>query len=583
MSVKVAALDFKQLEGLRDTPDKLFDMLYRYTGDAKSQEDIRRALLKLTKKHGFDFGSSAIAALDADCSCWTVIEVMRSGFDVGKHQLDATLSLFEKIYEKSLNDGAAFTQYDYAAKLVKNQPRFAENLLNRLLQQDAPYICGHITELIRARIQNEEDKKFGQVLKLRNYASTNIQFALINILTGINYRAGRNKNLLTKAMAVLSELEDRNNALLFPAIAHGYGVLVSYAPSAQGKIKEYSSRGIPEIDYQLSRILFRQTQHKNDNWFNDLLLELGRTRCEYKGIIDNIDSTLFHMLSHNQDWERVRGGLRNWLVKSDFLASSQRVDEFFDSTISAYSRNTDKLQELITIFLNDDHPAVNKAAAQICSYFKSHGGKSLKLDIQVISALSFKDLQYIARRILGYVFDPDVTISMALSLLDMKAIPVNVRELAENMFIPHICSEYPEYCETVLKNALLLEKKKTKKAFISKILQQCRRVNTARDKLPRVKELRVSQKDAYTIALAEQKVKQSFQDKAHEKSIFAQIVTNIPLKYGVGFFSHHEGKFSDPTPLKSFSTSIPIPVSEVFAPIEGAQERLSFRRVKRER
>ncbi len=577
------SLDFNTIVQLLDKPDELFVALYKHAHDNKTKAEASMLLAKLNKKHGFAFGQAASEALDAGCSCWTIIDVLRDGFSSLKHHQNDLLPLFEKLYHKTLNDGAAHIQYEYAPSLVKNQPQFAKKLLDLLLKQDSAYICGHVVGLMRARIDGNEASMFGEVLKLRNVPSVHAQYALINVLSGLNYRHPKNKKLVTKAMAALAELEDRKDSQLLPAIAHGYGMMVDAAPTASRKLKEYSGLCLPDVDWQISRVLFHQTKHNKDNWYNDLLMDLGRTKCEHKGIIDNLDFTLFHLLRHNQDWERVGAVLRNWIVNSDFIRTGHKIDELFDSTIATYIQKTDKLQLLITMFLNDDHPAVNKAAGQLISDFRTHGGKSIRLDKDVLSTLDIKDMQFIGRKILGYVFDPEAVMSLALSMLDGKKNTVRVSKLVESVFLPHIFADYPDLCEEFLEKALSVEKSKSKKAFISGVLKQARKVNIQRKRLPHLKELRISSKEKHAIALAEQKMTQAIQDAAQEKSIMAQIATHIPLKYGVGFFSYHDGKFSEPTGLQSFSTSIPIPITEVFAPIDGAKQRFSFRRARRER
>jgi hypothetical protein len=97
--------------------------------------------------------------------------------------------------------------------------------------------------------------------------------------------------------------------------------------------------------------------------------------------------------------------------------------------------------------------------------------------------------------------------------------------------------------------------------------------------LPSLKEFRPSSKQVYLLQLAEWKYRASIVEESRRRSIFYNLFTNIPIKYGRAFSVEQNGEFTEPTKLQTFSYEQELPQGEFIDPVGQTYMRFQWRNI----
>jgi len=406
---------------------------------------------------------------------------------------------------------------------------------------------------------------------------------VIIALGNLKYDAKVNKELVKKTFAAYDELMERKSDEIDRVIAISLGVLHYLGVESRSRLMILAKKGSHNVSYEVSRFLFIQYKNINDDkWFEEILMTLSETRCEYKGIIDNIDFILYGLLENKNNYNLVERFFTAWILNSNYNPNEHKIDSLFGSTLPKMTEINTFFDTLITKYLNQDNSKFHRIASDLIEYSNLYKKRPLNLDQAIIQSLSIEDILYICRKILGYIYNVNTICSLIYSVLEAKPKDIKVKELAHDIFCQYIGFDYPGTTLEFLKSKLSISDLShdlvcSLKEIVSVIESQQKMLKS----LPRLKELTIPNKYVYQVSLEENKKANKYMEEAQKKSIVRQLFTNIPLKYGRGWFSYRDGKYCEPSKLSSISHSVEVPKSEIVNPVSSSIQRFRFRIAKR--
>ena len=311
-------------------------------------------------------------------------------------------------------------------------------------------------------------------------------------------------------------------------------------------------------------------------------MQFSNTKCEYKGIINNLDFILWKIIREKKDYTLTEEFFTKWVLASDYGNTDYKLEDLFKSLLPEFINNEKFLSELITKYFNHENSKLHLAASELVRYCNLYKKHQLKLKSDILNQLSFNNLEYICRKILGYLYEPITLCSLIFSIYESNPENKDIQNLIFSIFIDILGKDYSE---TVLK---FLEEKLTEynqfeniKNFINSIIETIKKQQEQLNSLTKLKEFLMPRKFAYQISLEENKKINRFMEQAQKNSIISLIATKIPLKYGRGWFGYGNEKYSTPSKLTSIIHAVELPRSEMTHPVSAALRRFRFRLSKR--
>lgn len=568
-----------------DNPLGLFEQLNKIWLQEIGNKDKKTTelIVELNRKHGLDFCEFAIQAMDGGFSCFDAHHLLEDAIPFLKLNVTSTYKYLNRLFDSMQGDLMSGSQYRPIANLTKEQPKFARELLEALINSGEPFIVGYMSTILENLPDIRIEDLHSELLTLASYIEESVVQGAVIALGNLKYDAKANKDILEKTFNAFDKLLERNLEAINQAVTSSLGELYYLGVEAQSRLLDLSKRNDPQINFQISRFLLFQCKNiNNDEWFEEVLMTLSVTHCQYKGIIDNIDHVLYGLLGADNNLSLVERFFTEWLLNSDLQRSEHKLDSLFGSTLSKLSENAVFFDTLITKYLNHDNYKANQAASELIRYSNLYKKRSINLDQSIIKLLDIDDILYICRKILGYLFDVKTLCSLIYSVLTAKPEDTNVKGLVYNIFLKHIGMDYPgttlEFLKEKLSATNLSEELESTVRDIVDALESHQKMFKS---LPRLNELLVPKRHTYQISLEESKNMNKAMEEAQESSITSLIATKIPLKYGRSWFSYRNGKYCSPGNLSSFSHSIEIPRSEIDNPVSASMQRAGFRMAKR--
>ena len=568
-----------------NNPLGLFEQLQKIwlqeiqNNDKKTTEII----VELNRKHGLDLCGFALQAMDSGFSCFDTHHLLKDAIPSLNLNVTSIYEYLKKLFNSMQGDLMSGSQYSPIANLTKEQPKFARELLEALINSGEPFIVGYISTILENLPDVRIEDIHSELLTLISHIEEPVVQGAVTALGKLKFDTKANKDIIEKTFSAFDMLLERNSEAINQAVTSSLGELYYLGVEAQSRLLALSKRNEPQIYFQISRfLLFQYKNIDNDEWFEEVLLTLSATHCQYKGIIDNIDHVLYGLLGTENNLRLVERFFTAWLLNSDYQRSQHRLDTLFGSTLSKLSENTIFFNTLITKYLNHDNYKANQAASDLIRYSNLHKKRLITLDQQIINSLDIKDILYICRKILGYIFDAKTICSLVYSVLTAKPKDTEAKALVYDLFLKHIGMDYPGMTLDFL-NAKFSDPELPDelKIIVKDILDALESQQKLLKSLPRTNELLIAKKYSYQISLEENKNISKKMEEAQKGSIISQLATKIPLKYGRSWFSYRDGKYCGPSKLSSFSHSVEIPRSEIDNPVSASMQRAGFRIAKR--
>jgi hypothetical protein len=568
-----------------DNPFGLFEQLQKIgrTEIGNKDKKTTELIVELNKKQGVDLCEFAVQAIDSGFSCFDAHHILEDAIPYLELNKKTTYKYLNRLFDSMQGDLMSGSQYRPIANLAKEQPKFARELLEDLIESGEPFVVGYISAILENLPNIGIEDLHNEILTLISHIEEPVVQGAVITLGNLKYDINTHKEIIDKTFIAFDGLLEKNSEAINQAIASSLGELYYLGIEAQSRLLALSKRNDPQICFQVSRFLVSHYKGIiNDEWFKELLMTLSATHCQYKGIIDNLDHVLYSLLGTESNQSLFECFFTAWLINSDYQQNEQKLDSLFGSTLSKLSKNSVFFDALVTKYLNHDNYKVNQAAAVLIRYSNLYKNRPICLDQSIIESFDIDDVLYICRKILGYLFEVKTLCSLIYSVLTAKAKDTNVKGLVHNIFLNHIAMDYPGTTLEFLKERLsIVDLPKELESTVRNIVDALESRQKILNSLPRLNELFVPTRYSYQISLEESKNMSKAMEKAQEGSITSMIATKIPLKYGKSWFSYRNGKYCSPSNLSSFSHSIEVPRSEIDNPVSASMQRVGFRMARR--
>jgi hypothetical protein len=301
---------------------------------------------------------------------------------------------------------------------------------------------------------------------------------------------------------------------------------------------------------------------------------------EHKGITNSLDSLLYLLITNNHidEAEQI---LTDWISKHSAEEHRRSIFvESFDSTVFEIVKNQSLLRRIITKWLNSDDSRFHHVLSKITSYMASRGMRRAEFDLSIVASFNYDDHLFIVRKIIGYILDFDISISLVLSILQLDSFNKDVGDLVASVLVEHIGYNYTHKTIQRLQSELEPSSEQAKK-----ILNMCIKVLEKRSNklksLNRANELLPNSDHAIRLNKSFQKDMSKSMEEARAKSPLLGMVSQVSIREGLSWFSFHHGQYHEPSKMNHFSHGIELPRKDVLDEIGASMERVGFRQAKR--
>lgn len=302
---------------------------------------------------------------------------------------------------------------------------------------------------------------------------------------------------------------------------------------------------------------------------------------EFKGAIKNLDWAMSQLLPQPEFNDAVVSAFSQWVLNHGPKAAADSVvSELFDDTIRELLQ-LDSWPSVLTDWLLSENRAHLIVISEILSKCSSDLPKELRFDRVRLDELSPNDLLFLARRMLGYVFDRGQLTSLALSLLQSKNSAQRVYPLLHALLVDEIGYDYPGSTVETLCAAVDEMESVEDQVFLQRAVDSINRTLQAQMALPSLKEIQPSASLLRLFSRARAQQMADAAEEANKDSFWRQIATEIPIKAGMSTFSYRESSYGSSMKLSSISHSFELPRREVFDPIGNSIRLLGFRLAER--
>lgn len=333
-------------------------------------------------------------------------------------------------------------------------------------------------------------------------------------------------------------------------------VLCSVATTLYYNHKKFCERGITQRWFQL----------------------LTALKPEHKNAIQGLDYAMSKLLSNPEYTMIVTSTLSQWIANHGRKVAIERnVAELFDNTILELFSMEDEWSLLATHWLLSDQQEHAAALAGILTQFSHHKVIDLKLNKNRLDGLSPAELLFLARRMLGYVYDRAQVTSLALSMLQSSDAEKRIYPLLSSLLVKEIGYDYPGSTAEALHKAAEDMALKGHQNFLREIVNTINQAVEAQNALPIINELKPPASLSRLFSKARAKQMDKSHEEASKKSIIRQIATHIPVKAGSGMFNYRDSHYGQSTKFSTISHSIELPRREVFDPIGNSIRHFGFR------
>jgi hypothetical protein len=339
-------------------------------------------------------------------------------------------------------------------------------------------------------------------------------------------------------------------------------------PDALAAIAESLSRNLPEM--------------KDKPYFGKWVRFLCKLPSSSTGVIERFDHLLSRLLSDPDHQELAVSCLALWVCNNGSENPRDHyVPELFDITSFELAKRPELLSQVITAWFLNDNRKLPAAAAGLLSRLGISGVESPVFNTSILDTLDERDLLFLARRLVGFIFFEGPLLSLALSLFRTKNASQRVFGILYSLFVEELGYDYPTSTINALELLKSTDADQDLKTFCTAVVEAIKGRMDSLAALPRLVELMPSSSLQRQFRKARARQMDASIENAKKGSLIRQIATEVSIKAGVGSFSFREGVYTDTSYLKSLSHSVVLPRRYLLDSIGYERQLLMLRNVDR--
>lgn len=309
-------------------------------------------------------------------------------------------------------------------------------------------------------------------------------------------------------------------------------------------------------------------------------------------VISDLDVGLAQQLKEASRGRDVAlGFLQAWIAAQPPLdCIGKEFPQLFKVCADRILQDPPLLRCVVTTWFMAESASLAEAAAALIvglssglgTDWRRHGAATLAFDPQVLESASMQDLMFLGRRLIGYVIDVELLLSLALSLLELPDARSRVHPFMDSLLGDEIGYDYTGATIERLRAAEAGPIDESTRALLHGVRERLEAYIEQLDALPRLRETMVSAGLRREFRrMREKQNDQSIRAAEHE-SVFAQIVSKVTIKAGRSNFSYFQNSFTEQSQLNPVSWSFAMPRREALDPVGNAFRMHVNRSSKRE-
>jgi hypothetical protein len=297
--------------------------------------------------------------------------------------------------------------------------------------------------------------------------------------------------------------------------------------------------------------------------------------------MSSLDRALARLLTEVRFAPLVPPVLTKWTARhGQRTAMDRTVSENFDGTCRKLASDAAAWSKLLTDWLLSDDRAHAANLAGVMSMLSHDELLPHRLEKSRVEALDRAGLLFMARRLLGYIYDRRQVTALALSALAVDGPRDRVFPTLRALLADELGYDYPGSTIEACKAAAVDAPSETT-AFLLSVADSIEKSLEAVLGLPGRKEFRPPERLRREFARARAKQMNRAFEEASEKSVWRQLATEIHIKAGRATFQYQNEAYGQTMRLGSITHSVEMPRREIFDPVGNAIRLLGFRVAKR--
>lgn len=383
------------------------------------------------------------------------------------------------------------------------------------------------------------------------------------------------KNDVKKLEKIIKDLkaDEFNNDEIQTLLVMAVTNLMDTSVECQILIKELSESNSLSIRPAVAFCLFKHVEaHGNSQWYKDSAILLARHGTSDNPSVHWLKMALSQLAVTNSD---LFNCFFEELIISEGFDFNQ-CTSYANQFTYYYNNNKSDFKLLISTWFNNDDLRYQFFLEKILREFFILNYNRLELDVNYCNSLPDADLIYVINKVVGFVNNQVSQTYLLLSCIQDPNRPQYIFEFIYNIFIDHICYNYPSTNE--LLESISHDYPLHIQNLITSIITDSRDYFQKRRELTPLKELNSSEVRAKLFAsIRNKQMQDAYEDARGNRSFFMNMVKNISLKGGEFWFSKNSGKYGKKAPLSTFEHGMEMPRGEFIDPLGQSLIRRKFR------
>ena len=474
-------------------------------------------------------------------------------------------------------------------ELAKQSQQKAESLLKAFLQRPEQRTGELAANVLKAFWTFNPSMAHQKALQLTKAKIPALQ--RIGAIAWFSYELPSHEEKLVVTISRLEELCESNDTDILSVVAQALSALFrnlegeNYRRRIREGFLRLSSHEDPSVQYVIARCLVQLADGSADaDWFWESLDHLSGVSASHKGIVDNLDLTIYSLVKHHP--KRVTRYLQHVVTSRSAEIKGEHsglLDLYENTVIRLIEKKQSILESTITLWFASKDSRLHQAAADIVARFvqerRHQSGDTIQLDKTELNMLDEEDVHRVMCALAGYLDDFKALAVLLVSVLSREPLNERTHDLIVEALVDVVLYNMPsvgDYLRDLAADAGTLE---IVRQVAKESLACSDAYYTPLKNRPRIKEFAPPDIRIHRYNAAQERLLRNLQDKAFNESRFLSMIPVVPTKYGRSSFSAEHGNMTSPIPMRSFNTPIDLPRESIIDPLGWKIKRMQWRHV----
>lgn len=494
----------------------------------------------------------------------------------------ALAETLEAVSEVTANDGMAGLVHNAVERLAVRSRAQGHALYEAFASHAGSSRFAFVPAILVGLASSDFTEAHALALDLSAAAEPDARRAGITALGLFDYSDDSQSYLLEATWERLQRGRSESDPEVDHTLVRAYGNLLDRKPEARDVLVEFSTRPESSVQGALSWILFQKSDEAHaEPWFKDALLNLAVVATARKGILENLDHSLYRVAKEDPDL--VVEFMEALVLGRDYGGNGEggELPEMLHGAFAELvQHHPGSIEEAVTRWFASPERRLHRAARDFVHDVYDITGRSapwLKLSKPVLDGLEEQTVVYALQRIMGHIMVSRALAALLLSATQRESCSQELLAFIAGALDGYVLRNYPHEASDYLRQRLEADNVTRAEAEVAQAaLDRSGAYLALLDGLPLMNEFQPPSQHRYLLRLAEHRQQTEIMNRAKESSVLLNIMPELPLKYGRSHFMERDGSFTEPSELVPFSISAEKPRAEILDPIGHMFRRLGW-------